>query len=99
MSIQQLDNYQQSLNRMEACIADVSKWMKTNILKLNQEKTEMIVFRPKQLDNICTSICLNIGQTVIHPTPHVRNLGIFLDCHLTMEKQVNYISKSCYYQI
>ena len=32
--------------RLEACIADISTWMKVNLLKLNQDKTELIIFAP-----------------------------------------------------
>jgi hypothetical protein len=31
----------------QECIADVSEWMSSNKLKLNQDKTELIVFAPK----------------------------------------------------
>jgi hypothetical protein len=34
--------------RLEACIADISTWMKINLLKLNQDKTELIIFAPKK---------------------------------------------------
>ena len=33
---------------LEACLADIQRWMTSNMLKLNQEKTELIVFMPKQ---------------------------------------------------
>jgi hypothetical protein len=33
--------------RLEACIADISTWMKINLLKLDQDKTELIIFAPK----------------------------------------------------
>jgi hypothetical protein len=30
-----------------ASIADINTWMKINLLKLNQDKTELIIFAPK----------------------------------------------------
>jgi hypothetical protein len=33
--------------RLKACLSDISAWMSSNLLKLNQEKTELIVFAPK----------------------------------------------------
>ena len=33
--------------KLEACLADISTWMSANMLKLNEEKTELIIFNPK----------------------------------------------------
>ena len=33
--------------KLEACLADTSTWMSANMLKLNGEKTELIIFNPK----------------------------------------------------
>jgi len=32
--------------KLEACLADISTWMSANMLKLNEEKTELIIFNP-----------------------------------------------------
>jgi hypothetical protein len=36
-----------TLSRIEAFLADISDWMRYNLSKLNQDKTELIVFAPK----------------------------------------------------
>ena len=33
--------------KLEACLADISTWMSANMLKLNEEKTALIIFNPK----------------------------------------------------
>ncbi|KAK2159884.1 hypothetical protein LSH36_144g05035 [Paralvinella palmiformis] len=33
--------------KLETCLADISTWMSANMLKLNEEKTELIIFNPK----------------------------------------------------
>jgi hypothetical protein len=33
--------------RLKACLSDITAWMSSNLLKLNQDKTELIVFAPK----------------------------------------------------
>jgi hypothetical protein len=38
---------------MKACLGDISAWMKSNILKFNQDKTELIIFTTKCLLHIC----------------------------------------------
>ena len=33
---------------LEACISDIQKWMRTNKLKLNDDKTEVVLFGTRQ---------------------------------------------------
>ena len=37
-------NIHSELLRIERCVADISNWMRHNMLKLNNDKTELIVF-------------------------------------------------------
>ena len=69
------------------------------MLKLNQDKTELIVFRPKHRQCSTGDWAITIGGVNIIGVQCVKNLGVLLDRHLNMEKQVNAISKSCFYQI
>ena len=46
-----------------------------------------------------SGISMNLGDSVIKPAPKVKNLGVYLDQHLTMEAQVRQIEKACYFQI
>jgi hypothetical protein len=45
--IKPLDNWDDISDRLEACLFDIKSWMCTNMLKFNQDKTELIVFAPK----------------------------------------------------
>jgi hypothetical protein len=73
--------------------------MDMNMLKLNQNKTELIVFTSKHRTKSMEDLDLAIGNSSISAAPFVKNLGVVMDRNLTMEQQVNTISKSCYYQI
>ncbi len=37
--------------RIEACVADIRTWMRENKLKLNEDKTELIVITPSRQQN------------------------------------------------
>ena len=89
------------VNTLERCVADIGTWMSQNWLKLNHDKTEVIVFSPRNQLNTCipTNISVKIGDCTISPVSSVRNLGIIMDSGLTLVKQVNSISKSCFFQI
>ena len=87
----------QSISNMENCIAVVRAWMRDNMLKMNDEKTEFMVVSSKHARISIPS--LQIGDTEIHHTPKVRNIGAFFDCHMTMETQVNYLCHCAFLQI
>ena len=58
---------------MQASITDIRKWMLTDKLMLNDEKTEFIVTGTRQQLVDIDSLC--VGHTAILPSSEVRNLG------------------------
>ena len=99
MTLKSCDKWDDISSSIEACIADISTWMNSNMLKLNKDKTEFIVFSSKQHVKKTENLCIKVGSSYINSSMSVRNLGLILDNTLGMEKQVNSICKSCYYQI
>ena len=89
------DGISEMLHSMQSCIGDVKAWATANMLKLNDNKTELILFtskRTKHLRNLPTSITIgNANNPFIQP---VTNLGFSLDCHLTMNAHVSNISQT-----
>ena len=70
-----------------------------NRLKLNKDKTKFIGFSSKQNVKKTENLRIKVGSRYINYSMSVRNLGFILDNTLEIEKQVNSICKSCYYQI
>jgi hypothetical protein len=85
--------------RIAACIGELQTWMNRNMLKLNQDKFEFIVFHPRQSPFSAQNFEISISNNVIIPSSHVRNLGVHQDRSLSMEKHVCAVTKSCYRQI
>ena len=73
--------------------------MSNNMLKLNDDKTELIVFTSKCQADANTVNTLRVGSNIIHSAPVVKYLGFYLDSQLTMLNQVNSIIKACYYHL
>ena len=48
-----------------SCLADNRRWMITNTLKVNDSKTEFIVFRPSQLNCDLSGLSVNVGESMI----------------------------------
>ena len=66
--------------QLQNCIADITEWMSNNTLKINEDKTEFIIFNTK--GNSRNKITIEIGNTVIHMSEHVKILGVYLLGHL-----------------
>ena len=67
-----------------------------NLLKLNQDKTELMVFVPKRSKYDNKNFNINFDGNIICDTESVKNLGMYLDKSLTMEKQCSSVARSCY---
>jgi hypothetical protein len=75
--IKPLDNGDIS-DRLKACLFDIKSWMCTNMLKLNQDKTELIVFAPKHKVKSLTKLQFNFDGAILSELSCVRNLGGFV---------------------
>ena len=94
------DKISELLHSMQSCISDVKAWATANMLKLNDNKTVLMLVNSKStkhLDNLPTSI--TIGNAQIPFKKSVKNLGSTLDCHLTMNAHVSNIAQTCYFEL
>ena len=70
------DRISELLHSIQSCISDVKAWATANMLKLNDNKTELMLVtskRTKHLHNLPTSI--TIGNAQIAFKQSVKNLG------------------------
>ena len=51
--------------KLESCLSDISRWMKLNLLKLNQDKTELIIFAPKHRSQEFTGCQLEFDGNLV----------------------------------
>ena len=93
-----LNDMESSKSKMRACVRDIDLWMLCNRLKLNQDKTEVLVFsspyRPRpSLDN------LMIVDEIVVCSPMARNIGLVFDNSLSMVSHVNAVCKSAFFHL
>ena len=70
------------------------------MLEHNDNKTELMLVtskRTRHLHNLPTSITIGNAQTPLKQS--VKNLGLTLDCHLTMNAHVSNIARTCYFAL
>ena len=82
---------------LERCLAEVQTWMQYNFLKLNDSKTEFIVFGVHQQLSKVQDITVTVGDDTIHETPVVRNLGMFFDKELKHTAHINRLTSSSFH--
>ena len=85
---------------LENCFSLIKSWMCQYHLQMNDSKTEIIVFGPSRL---LQGLCINgvnvCGNTSIRFVKSVKNLGVYLDAALTMNKQIIELRKKCFYTL
>jgi hypothetical protein len=84
---------------VQCCIRDVMSWMNSNKLKLNPDKTEvLIVGYAPELKSV-ESTSTNIGDCNVALKDVVKYLGVQIDKNLSLEHQVGAITRACYNEI
>ena len=94
------DKISELLHSIQSCISDVNAWATVNMLKLNDNKTKLMLAISKatmHLNSQPTSI--TIGNAQISFKQSVKNLGFTLDCHLAMNAHVSNIAWTCYFEL
>ena len=65
IAIEHSANLHSELLRMERCVADIRNWMRHNMLKLNDDKTELIVFASRYNQHLYSDASMMIGNTTV----------------------------------
>lgn len=89
-------NHRMTLDKMANCLEDVKAWLSQNFLSLNENKTEVVVFTPSSVHDTTN---INLGILTPYVKPYVKNLGVILDSGLKLDRQVNQVVKSSFYQL
>ena len=69
------------------------EWMTVNWLKLNTNKTELLVIYSKQLESL-HDIILAANNDAIEPSEMARNLGVTIDSSLLMAPHVSAVDRT-----
>ena len=88
-----------SLKRIEMCIQVVNSWMSANSLKLNGDKTKlMLIGTPRQYLKV-SNVILNVADNSIGLCQKEKNLGVLFDKHLNLKSHVNMVCRSARYHL
>ena len=77
------DDLTTTVSRIESCLVNITNWMTTNKLKLNTDKTELLILYSRfRLPPWLPSF--KVGADIIKPTNKVRNIGVIFDNTMTI---------------
>ena len=84
----------ESLTKLNMCISDIRVWMIKNKLKINDSKTEFIIFLSPLLKQNLSDMSVSVGDMQVSPSSKVRDLGVVFDQYLTFHDHISGICKS-----
>ena len=87
-------------SHLTASIDEQKKWLTANKLKLNPDKTiALLVSSSTTTKKPSSSLPLIADGLPITPSTSVRNLGVLLDSHLSLDLQINSSCKKAYFHL
>jgi len=86
MAIMPQTTWSDVAKKLEACLADICTWMSAHMLKVNEEKTELIIFNPKDQVRISQEFWLQVGNKTVSVESSVAKLGVYFNTSLAMER-------------
>ena len=78
-------------NDLPDCLKEITKWMNINFLKINGDKTEILLLFPQSIANRVIINGTMFGNQCIRFSKEVKNVGVTLDQNLTLDKHINKI--------
>ncbi len=86
-------------NSISACINDINAWMTSNFLKLNTDKTDLLLFgSPKNVAPFCADN-VNIAGILVRPSTTIKTLGIIFDSSLSFLPHISSLTKSAFFHL
>lgn len=90
------DHRQIEIKHLVNCMSDLENWMSLNFLKLNQDKTEILIFGSKKKRENFSSVLKGFS---LNATNQARNLGVILDSDLNFESHIKNVCKTSFYHL
>ena len=84
--------------KIEECVCQLDEWLTMNKLKLNSDKTEILMFSARHRPSPSLS-SIYVCDDVIDLSTKAKNIGVIMDSNVTMESQVSSICKSGFYYL
>ena len=92
-------NAEAQKSRLEQCIHDIKDWSASNLLKLNDSKTEFLVVGSAYAKSVPDIKSIQVGEVAVEAGESARNIGMVMDERLTMKEHIHSVCKAAYAQL
>ncbi len=92
-------SFESTLSKIEMCIKDIKTWMSLNMLKLNDEKTEVLYIASSHFQKSMPSPALMVDQTAVTRSQSARNIGVIFDDRLLMKDHIASICRITHFHL
>ena len=79
---------ERSRSILESCVYAIERWMLHNNLKLNSDKTELLIFH-----------AMNIGDLVVSSSKSCMNIGVTFESYMIFDEHIKNICRITFYYI
>ena len=87
------------VSKIVQCVQDIKSWMSTNKLKLNAEKTEVMVITAPHFSEKVNTPEVVIDGVAVAPVKAARNIGVLLDNTMSLSDHITAVCQSCMYHL
>ena len=94
------NNWRDGLAHIQLCVSEIREWVNQNMLKLIDDKAELIVFTSKYKQDLYNDLSITIGDTVVDCSSKSRILvSSLIECYryvsmfLILQKRADFTFK------
>ena len=88
-----------TIAQVESCVRDIDHWMASNRLKLNNDKTELLVISSKYQLTKPPLDGISVGGYRISPSDSAKNIGVVYDQTASLDGHVKSVCKSALFHL
>ena len=85
-----------ALDPLLTCLSSIKCWMSENFLKLNEDKTEVLIIGSSEQKTI---ISRQLGNLAVDSNGTVKNLGVIIDSDLNFNSHISYVTKTAFFHL
>ena len=90
---------QESIASIEKCAMDIKIWMSQKMLKLNDDKTEVLYITSPYFKKSLSTPNLNIDQSRITATTSARNIGVIFDDCVQLKEHIKSVCRASHFHL
>ena len=83
---------------METCVRAIDAWMTANMLKMNRDKTELLVLKARHRP-LPPLTSISVCDEEIDLSSKARNIGVIFDTSMSPESHIAAMCKSAFYHL